>query len=114
MTISELKKLLLDFQGISLSTPKQANLEVYILNGDDNKMFALVNTSKLPLRLSLRCNPGLSALLREKYESVMAGEKLDPRNWNTIILSGQLTDDEIHDLIRHSYELTKQISSSVI
>jgi len=44
-------------------------------------------------------------LLREKYETVLPGQKLNQKKWNTIILSGQLSDDEIFDLIRHSYNL---------
>lgn len=70
-----------------------------------DKMFALVGEGGDPLRLSLKCDPQLSIVLREKYESVMPGYHLNKKHWNTIVLSGQLSWEEIQDLIRHSYQL---------
>ena len=69
------------------------------------KMFALISEKSEPLRLSLKCDPRLSEVLREKYESVMPGYHLNKKHWNTIVLSGQLNWDEIKALIRHSYDL---------
>lgn len=74
-------------------------------NHDDGKMFALIAEGKNPVRLSLKCDPLLAVTLREKYESVLPGYHLNKKHWNTIILSGQLSPDEIKDLIRHSYDL---------
>src|SRR5579884_3641583 len=71
----------------------------------DSKMFALINEGKKPLRLSLKCDPQLANILREKYEEVLPGQHLNKKHWNTIILSGQLNWDEVKSLIRHSYEL---------
>ena len=69
------------------------------------KMFALIAEGSMPVRLSLKCDPQLAELLREKYESVLPGYHLNKKHWNTIICSGQLDDAELRDLIRHSYEL---------
>lgn len=71
----------------------------------DDKMFALMDEKKEPVNLSLKCDPQLSQVLREKYESVMPGYHLNKKHWNTLILSGQLAWDEVQDLIRHSYNL---------
>jgi predicted DNA-binding protein (MmcQ/YjbR family) len=68
-------------------------------------MFALISEKHMPVRLSLKCDPALSQVLREKYESVMPGYHLNKRHWNTIILTGQLSWEEVQDLIRHSYQL---------
>lgn len=70
-----------------------------------DKMFALMSEQKMPINLSLKCDPQLSRLLRERYESVMPGYHLNKKHWNTIVLSGQLGWEEIQDLIRHSYAL---------
>jgi predicted DNA-binding protein (MmcQ/YjbR family) len=70
-----------------------------------DKMFALIKEGSDPVRLSLKCDPQLSIVLREKYESVMPGYHLNKKHWNTIVLSGQLEWSEIQDLIRHSYQL---------
>lgn len=76
-------------------------------NSPSAKMFALIAEDKSPLQISLKCDPQLAVLLREKYESVMEGYHLNKKHWNTIVLSGQLSDDEVKDLIRHSYELVE-------
>ncbi len=70
-----------------------------------DKMFALIEEKSSPLRMSLKCDPLLAQTLRERYESVMPGYHLNKKHWNTIVLSGQLSWEEVQDLIRHSYNL---------
>lgn len=70
-----------------------------------DKMFALIGEGKVPVRLSLKCDPQLSKVLREKYEEVMPGYHLNKKHWNTLVLSGQLEWKEVQGLIRHSYDL---------
>jgi predicted DNA-binding protein (MmcQ/YjbR family) len=72
---------------------------------DRGKMFALIHEGSDPLRISLKCDPQLSKILREKYETVMEGYHLNKKHWNTIILTGQLPWEDIQGLIRHSYDL---------
>lgn len=69
------------------------------------KMFALIAEGKEPVNLSLKCDPQLSTVLREKYETVMPGYHLNKKHWNTIVLTGQLPWEEVQALIRHSYDL---------
>lgn len=59
-----------------------------------------------PLRIELRCDYRLSKTLQAQYESVMESRALG-RNGIEIICSGQLSDDEVIDLVRHSYEQSK-------
>jgi predicted DNA-binding protein (MmcQ/YjbR family) len=82
--------------------PFGEGVAVYKVGG---KMFALMGEGKVPVNLSLKCDPELSKVLREKYESVLPGYHLNKKHWNTLILSGQLSWDEVRDLIRHSYQL---------
>lgn len=70
-----------------------------------DKMFAIVAEGSSPVRISLKCDPKLAEVLREKYETVMPGYHLNKKHWNTIILSGQLPWEEVQGLIRHSYDL---------
>lgn len=70
-----------------------------------DKMFALIPEGKEPVRISLKCDPLLSKVLREKYETVLEGYHLNKKHWNTLILTGQLPWEEIQALIRHSYDL---------
>ena len=69
------------------------------------KMYALIQEGKDPVRLSLKCDPELGKVLRERYESVQEGYHLNKKHWITIVLSGQLSWPEVQDLIRHSYQL---------
>lgn len=85
-----------------LDYPFGEGVAVYKVN---DKMFALIAEGKDPVRISLKCDPKLAEILREKYESVLPGYHLNKKHWNTLILTGQLEWPEVQDLIRHSYQL---------
>jgi predicted DNA-binding protein (MmcQ/YjbR family) len=76
-----------------------------ILFKRNDKLFALLELTD-PIKISLRCDPELASLLREKYETVMPGQKLNNKHWNTIVLTGQIDWPEIQGFIRLSYNLT--------
>ena len=73
--------------------------------GDEEKMYALIEEGKEPVRISLKCDPQLAELLREKYETVMPGYHLNKKHWNTIVLTGQMPWDEVKGQILLSYNL---------
>jgi predicted DNA-binding protein (MmcQ/YjbR family) len=77
--------------------------------GEKSKMFALIAEGKSPVRISLKCEPQLAETLRAKYESVLPGYHLNKKHWNTIILTGQLSQPDIFELINHSYNLVTQV-----
>ena len=82
--------------------PFNETTAVYKVGSFEGKMFALIDETKDPVRISLKCDPQLAVNLRERYESVQPGHHLNKKHWNTILLTGQLSDDEIKDLARHS------------
>jgi len=102
MTHKEVEEYILSMPNATLDYPFGEGVAVYKVK---DKMFALIAEGKEPLNLSLKCDPQLSQVLREKYESVMPGYHLNKKHWNTIVLSGQLPWEEIQGLIRHSYDL---------
>lgn len=102
MTHKQVEKYLLSMPGAKLDYPFGEETAVYKV---DDKMFALVAEKSDPLRISLKCDPLLAKTLRERYESVMPGYHLNKKHWNTIVLSGQLDEQEVKDLIVHSYQL---------
>ena len=73
-----------------------------------DKMFALISEGKEPVSLSLKGDPQLNEVLREKYETVMPGYHLNKKHWNTLVLTGQLPWGEVQALIRHSYDLVSK------
>lgn len=106
MNKKQVEELILRMPGAKLDYPFGEDVAVYkVPVGDEDKMFALMPEKSDPVRLSLKCDPQLAVLLREKYESVMEGYHLNKRHWNTILLTGQLSDEEVNDLIVHSYNL---------
>jgi len=96
------EKYLLSMPGAKLDYPFGEEVAVYKVK---DKMFALVREKKEPVQLSLKCDPLLAETLRGKYETVLPGYHLNKKHWNTILLTGQLSWDEVQDLIRHSYDL---------
>jgi predicted DNA-binding protein (MmcQ/YjbR family) len=68
------------------------------------KMFALLLDSE-PAKLTLKCDPNRAVALRERYRSIVPGYHSNKRHWNTIDLDGSVPEDELFELIDHSYEL---------
>ncbi|NCU38338.1 MmcQ/YjbR family DNA-binding protein [Candidatus Saccharibacteria bacterium] len=112
MTHKEIEEYLLNFPNAWLDYPFGEGTSVYKVGhkdkGEDEKMFALIADGTKPLRVSLKCDPILAQNLREKYETVVPGHHLSKKHWNTIICTGQLSDDEIKDLARLSYRLVTE------
>src|SRR5690606_16212201 len=111
------EEYILSMVGARLDYPFGEGVAVYKVWGTggkdkDGKMFALIQEGTNTIKLSLKCDHQLSALLREKYETVMEGYHLNKKHWNTILLTGQLPWDEIQDLIRHSYILVTEGNDS--
>lgn len=108
MTHKEFDEYLLSFPNTWLDFPFGEGTSVYKF-GDketgEGKMFALIADGSKPLRVSLKCDPVLAETLREKYETVVPGYHLNKKHWNTIICTGQLTDEEVKDLANLSYQL---------
>lgn len=109
MTHKEVEEYVLSMPNAKLDYPFGEGVAVYKVN---DRMFALIDEVKEPVRISLKCDPQLSQVLREKYETVMEGYHLNKKHWNTILLTGQLTWDEVKGLILHSYNLVAGIDTS--
>jgi len=110
MTHKELEAYLLTFENTWLDYPFGEGTSVYKVGEKDgeSKMFAIIADGTKPLRISLKCDPNLAEVLREKYETVLPGYHLNKTHWNTIICSGQLSDEEIKDLVVLSYRLVTE------
>lgn len=58
--------------------------------------------------IEARSERNLAGLLREKYESVMESRYFG-KGGIEVVMSGQLSEDEVEDLVRLSYNLTKEL-----
>ncbi len=106
MTHKEFEEFMMNQPNVWLDYPFGEDTAVYKY-GDkpEGAIVAIVAVNTKPLRVSLKCDPKLAEMLRERYETVLPGHHLNKKNWNTIICSGQLSVDEIIDLARLSYGL---------
>jgi predicted DNA-binding protein (MmcQ/YjbR family) len=50
-------------------------------------------------------DPRLAEDLRARYAAIIPGYHLNKRHWNTVELDGSVPDEELLDLIDHSYDL---------
>lgn len=74
------------------------------------KIFALmgvdVEAEEHEPRVNLKCDPTLAIILRQTYpRSVLPGYHMNKTHWNTVVSDGSIPDDEIKDMIDHSYDL---------
>ena len=86
--------------GISEFSEKKEKERVLFFRGE--KAFLVVNKNTI----EVRCDFKLSKLLQEKYESVMESRYFG-RGGIEIVMSGQLDENEVEDLVRLSYNLSK-------
>ncbi len=69
------------------------------------KMFGIVGLERLPYGIGLKCDPERGAELREQYEGVTTGPYLNGKHWNLVLLSSDVPDGLIRELVDHSYAL---------
>lgn len=80
------------------------------------KMFALVMLGGQSV--NLKCDPDLALELRDRFAAVAPGYHQNKRHWNTVTLDGSVPDDELMEMIDHSYDLvfaslTKRVRESL-
>jgi predicted DNA-binding protein (MmcQ/YjbR family) len=69
------------------------------------RMFALVPLDESSGRVNLKCDPDLALELRAMFPAVRPGYHQNKRHWNTVELDGSIDNDELREMIDHSYEL---------
>jgi predicted DNA-binding protein (MmcQ/YjbR family) len=97
-----LQELCLAFAGSEESYPFSAGLACFKVAG---KLFALSRLAEQPLRVSLKCEPGLAEQLRAAHPEIVPGYHLNKRHWTTVALDGSLPDQMVADMVQDSYDL---------
>jgi len=100
--LDPLRAYLLAKPGVTEELPFGPDALVFKVLG---KMFALVAWQASPLSISLKCDPNLALLLRDTYAAVTPGYHLNKRHWNSVLLDGEVPEDEVADMIDASYGL---------
>ena len=98
----EVLELCGEFHGAVEDYPFGDEVAVFKVGG---KMFALVMLEGEPGRVNLKCDPDLAIELRARFPAVIPGYHTNKRHWNTVELDGSIDDDELREMIDHSYDL---------
>ena len=69
-----------------------------------DKIFAMIDLDDTEWFV-LKCDPDYAVELRESHPEITGAWHMNKKHWNQINLYGQLSDELIQSLIRHSYDL---------
>ena len=99
--VSDFSQIISKISGIGEYTSKtEAGRTLYYR---DQLVFLVIH----PNTIEVRCDHRLSDNLKNKYESVMDSRYFG-KGGIEVVLANQLSESEIEDLIRLSYNLTRQ------
>lgn len=104
MNIEDFREFCLSVKGADESFPFfDDRILVFKVMG---KMFAYVNIEPKDtlFRVSMKCNPGKTEILREQYEGIVSGQHTKTLTWNSVYLESDVPDDLIKELILHSVD----------
>jgi predicted DNA-binding protein (MmcQ/YjbR family) len=102
LTAADVRERCLELPGTTEEFPFRPELSVFKVSG---KVFALTGLDQRPLRISLKCEPGLAEQLRATYSAIRPGYHLNKRHWNTVNVDGSLPDRLVLEMIEDSYDL---------
>jgi predicted DNA-binding protein (MmcQ/YjbR family) len=86
---------------VGMSFPSAPRATLYKVAG---KVFAILTTARI-VAVSLKCDPELAEILRERYEGIGHWGHLDRRHWISVRLDSDVPLKEIRHLIGGSYAL---------
>jgi predicted DNA-binding protein (MmcQ/YjbR family) len=102
VTAGDLRAHCLSLTGAAETFPFGTETSVFKVAG---KIFALSRLQQSPLRVSVKCEPGLAERLRDSYAAVIPGYHLNKRHWNTVMIDGSLPDQMLEEMVEDSYDL---------
>ena len=73
-----------------------------------NKMFGFLRYKEGVGYINLKCRPEEAMVMRDIFESVIPGYHMNKEHWNTVILNGEVPQEEIERMINTSYSLVVQ------
>lgn len=103
MDIEQLRNYVIGKPNVEESFPFGDDTLVFKVN---NKIFLLLGLDNQPLQFNVKCNPDKAIELREEFpDTVLPGYHMNKKHWNTIIVNGQLANQQLKEMIDHSYNL---------
>lgn len=101
MNIEGLREYCISKAGVSESFPFDEETLVFKVM---DKMFALTGLNK-ELFVNLKCDPDKAIELRQEFNCVSPGYHMSKKHWNTVIIDGSVSVDQVKEWIDDSYNL---------
>lgn len=103
MDIEEFREHCLAVRGVEEGMPFGPDVVVFKVMG---KMFCFLGVEPRDgvLRANMKCDPDRSVELRERYDGIGDSYYTRTLMWNAVALDGDVPDELIVELIRHSVE----------
>ena len=105
MNIEEIRDYCLAKAGVTEDMPFGEDTLVFRVG---EKLFLLTSLSQGD-RFNVKCDPERAIELREQYAEIQPGYHMNKKHWNTVIIDGSLSLQQLKDLIDHSYNLVAGI-----
>ena len=103
MNIEELREYCLEKPNVIECFPFDDETLVFKAN---NKMFLLAAINAQPLQFNVKCDPEQAIELREQYPmAVLPGYHMNKKHWNTVIINGDISLENLQQFIDESYKL---------
>ena len=102
LNLEEISEFASELPGVVEEQPFGPDVDVLKMGG---KMFAILSPDSSPESISLKCDPDLAIALRLQHAAVGPGYHLNKRHWNTVHLDETIPDDEVLQMVTHSYDL---------
>lgn len=83
-------------------------------HNENRKWFALIMNVKNEQYLNVKTDPNYSDLLRNAYDYIIPAYHMNKEHWNTIIISKNINEAIVYELIDQSYELTNSKYKKII
>jgi len=101
MDIENLRDYCLAKKGVTESFPFDENTLVFKVGG---KMFLLIGLNTAS-SFNVKCDPERAVQLREEFDEIRPGYHMNKTHWNTVSMTGRLSNLQLKELIDHSYDL---------
>lgn len=102
MNIETLRNYCLGKAGSEETLPFGPDTLVYKVNG---KVFLLTGLDSEDFRFNVKCDPDKALELREEFPCVLPGYHMNKKHWNTIVVDGSVSSNQLKEWIDWSYDL---------
>jgi len=102
MHLESLREYCLSKKAVQETLPFGPDTLVYKVMG---KMFLLTGFENDPLTFNVKCDPEKVTDLREEFSCVQPGYHMNKKHWNTVVVDGSVSDEQLMAWIDHSYDM---------